>query len=106
MGDVAAVLGEARRPPELQSHVEGIVAGLEGNVSKEADPVLSAWMFYDRFARSLEDNLSKYWKKVKRLKAAALISMRDLLGASHDILAASGHHADARAVARAYRLLD
>ena len=35
----------------------------------EADPVLSAWMYYDNFKRGLEDVPFVYEKKVAKLKA-------------------------------------
>merc|ERR1712113_1150556 len=49
--DLAAALGEKRRPTELSFHVDEIVAGLEGQLAKDADPVLSAWMVYNRYSQ-------------------------------------------------------
>mmetsp|Transcript_123304 Transcript_123304/g.360022 ORF Transcript_123304/g.360022 Transcript_123304/m.360022 type:complete len:418 (-) Transcript_123304:67-1320(-) len=104
--DMAATLGDARRPQVLQEHVDGIVACLEGSLSKEADPVLSAWMFYDRYARSLDERPSHFCGKLRQLKAPALVCMRDVLAASHDILEASSAEIDRRGAGQAGRHLD
>lgn len=109
--DMAANLSEKegfprKRPSELQFHVDNMVAGLEGHLRDDADPVLSAWMFYDQFAKGMSEQMSKYWKKVPKLKVGATIAFRDVLAAGHDLLQASGGDADERAAARADRLLD
>mmetsp|Transcript_4810 Transcript_4810/g.8729 ORF Transcript_4810/g.8729 Transcript_4810/m.8729 type:complete len:466 (+) Transcript_4810:51-1448(+) len=109
--DMAANLGEKpnkprRRPQELQFHVDNIIAGLEGKITGDADPVLSAWNFYNGFSVGMSESMSRYWKKVPKLRVGAIIAFRDVLAASHDLLEASGSDADRRAAARADRLLD
>merc|ERR1712224_228586 len=55
--DTAASLGKKGKMKEVDFHVDLIVSGLGGNLNPEADPLLSAWMFYDGFARGLQDRL-------------------------------------------------
>lgn len=104
--DAAAFIGKPRRPLELQFHIDSIVAGLEGQLNKEADPVLSAWMFYDAYARGFEDRFSKYEKNAAKLRAAALIGFRDALALAHDVLRASTTAVDHKSAARVDELLD
>merc|ERR1712048_1238003 len=106
MGDAAAVLGESKRPPEMQMHVDDIVSGLSGTVSKDADPILSAWMVYEEYAKGLDSRPVSFGRKASQLRAAALVAFRDVLAAAHDLLEASGGFADARAAAHVDRLLD
>jgi len=48
--DAAAALTKKGRPPEMDMHVQDIIAGLDGHLSNDADPVLSAWMHYQSLA--------------------------------------------------------
>merc|ERR1712048_473415 len=84
MGDAAAVLGESKRPPEMQMHVDDIVSGLSGTVSKDADPILSAWMVYEEYAKGLDGRPVSFGRKASQLRAAALVAFRDVLAAAHD----------------------
>merc|ERR1712007_252288 len=104
--DMAAAMGEKRRPEEMQVHLDDIASGIAGNVSKDADPVLSAWMAYDEYAKSMDSRLSKFGKKLPQLKAAALVALRDVFAFAHDLLKVSGASDDTLAAARIDKLLD
>lgn len=104
--DMAAMLGEKRRPKEVQFHVDMIIAGVEDFISKEADRILSAWMFFDGYARGLEDRPSSYTGKLGQVKAAALVAFRDTLACAHDVLESSGFVGDSVAAQRVDKLLD
>ena len=95
MLDLAAALQDLC-PAPLWRQVQAIVGGLGPEVTRNhGDPVLSAWMMYDSYAKGLADRPTVYESKVSRMKIVALIALRDALAASAALLEDSKTFADA-----------
>eukprot|EP00913_Durusdinium_trenchii_P028059 g26306.t1 len=89
MLDLAATLrqdGAERCPKALWMQVEAILTGLGDQIGQGGDPILSAWMMYDSYARGLADRPSAYREKLPRMRIVAMIALRDALAASSGLL--------------------
>ncbi|OLP82552.1 T-complex protein 1 subunit gamma [Symbiodinium microadriaticum] len=84
MLDLAAALKEERCPPALWTQAQAVAQGIGDR--GDADPVLSAWMLYDAYARGLADRPSSYTKALSQMRIVALLAVRDMLAASTGLL--------------------
>eukprot|EP00439_Symbiodinium_sp_Y106_P001409 s3997_g1.t1 len=84
MLDLAAALKEERCPPALWTQAVAVAQGIGDR--GDADPVLSAWMLYDAYARGLTDRPSSYTKTLSQMRIVALLAVRDMLAAGTGLL--------------------
>lgn len=106
MLDLAAALRQERCPLPLWTQVQAIVMGLGQQIGDKGDPVLSAWMLYDSYARGLADRPTVYEGKLRKMRIAALLALRDALAASAALLEDSSTFADACVAQRVDAILE
>ncbi|CAJ1436057.1 unnamed protein product [Effrenium voratum] len=104
--DVAAALREERCPPQLWKPVQAIAEGQEGHLSGGGDPVLSAWMMYDSYAKGLADRPSAYEHNLPRMRIAALLALKDAAAAAVAMLQGDSSFADISAAGAVDAILD
>jgi len=86
MLDLAAALKEERCPPALWTQAQAVAVAQGIGDRGDADPVLSAWMLYDAYARGLTDRPSSYTKTLSQMRIVALLAVRDMLAAGTGLL--------------------
>mmetsp|Transcript_39472 Transcript_39472/g.91243 ORF Transcript_39472/g.91243 Transcript_39472/m.91243 type:complete len:391 (+) Transcript_39472:166-1338(+) len=86
MLDLAAALKQERCPKALWTQAEALAAGLGDQPGKDSDPILSAWMLYDSYAKGLADRPSAYASALPQMRIVALLALRDMLSASAGLL--------------------
>jgi len=105
--DMSAALKQRKRlPNEIKFHIESLTDGMRTYLQKDADPVLSAWMLYDGYARGLEDRPSSYSGKLVKVRAAALVGLHGAMSCAHDLCVESPADVDKRVASRIDKLFE